>query len=100
MKTCVRYEQTQCCVTGGEESFCSLFFVSGACPELLPKGIKTKEKQTVFEPFNLRIYFEIFNKKSNNKNYIKFLLKKAIALSVNNLFINFSGVYPNHKLVW
>jgi len=35
-----------------------LIFVSGACPELLPKGIKTKETHTVFEPFNLRIYFE------------------------------------------
>jgi len=61
---------------------CSRFFVSGACPELLPKGTKTKEKHTVFKPFNLRIYFENFTKwvitikkrlsfslKTNNKRF-------------------------------
>jgi len=54
----VRNEQTRCRLAGGEESFVIDFFVSGACPELLPKGIKTKETHTVFEPFNLRIHFE------------------------------------------
>jgi len=37
-----------------------LIFFSGACPELLSKGITTKEKNTFVEPFNLRIYFENF----------------------------------------
>jgi len=31
----------QCCRWGG--IVCSSFFVSGACPELLPKGITTKK---------------------------------------------------------
>ena len=60
MKTRVRNEQKRCSVAGMEESFILDFFVSGACPELLSKGIKTKEKNTVVEPFNLRIYFENF----------------------------------------
>ena len=33
--------------------------------------IKTKEKHTVFEPFNLRIYFENFTKKSFQNNFDK-----------------------------
>jgi len=43
----------------GRNRFFFIFFVSGACPELLPKGIKTKEKHTAFELFNLR---ELFRK--------------------------------------
>ena len=47
---------------GGEEALVLNFFVSGAaCPELLPKAIRTKEKHTVVEPLNLRVYLENFN---------------------------------------
>ena len=56
MKTRVRNEQTRCRVAGGEESFFLNFLF------LL---YQDKKKYTVFEPFNLRIYFENFN------NFIK-----------------------------
>jgi len=51
MKRRVRNGQTRCSVAGGEESFVFDFLFI---------YIKTKEKHTVFEPFNLRIYFENF----------------------------------------
>jgi len=50
-KTRVRNEQKRCGVAGVEESFVLDF---------LFLFIKSKEKHTVFEPFNLRIYFENF----------------------------------------
>ena len=53
MKTRVRNEQTRCRVAGGEKSFVLYFFVSGAYQA---------KKNTVFEPFNLRLYFENFKK--------------------------------------
>ncbi len=63
-----------------------LFFVSGARPELLPKGIKTKEKRTVVELFNLRIYFENFTMKMNNRGLIyKYIAIKILYLTCKKI---------------
>jgi len=61
MKTRVRNKQTRCRVAGGEESFVLDF---------LFLFIKKKEKYTVFEPFNLRIYFENFTKGYRTKKML------------------------------
>ena len=58
--------------------------------------IKTKEKHTVFEPFNLRIYFENFNNESSIKVKLlpRFLqpdyLRKEVS---NNWFGRKKGVF-------
>jgi len=75
MKMRMRKLQKRYRVASWGRIVCSLFFVSGACPELLPKGIKTKEKHTVVEPFNLRIYFENFTNWNIDKGLMKNLTK-------------------------
>ncbi len=60
MKTRLSNEQMRCSIAGGGQSFVNFLFIFN----------KTKEKHTVFEPFNLRIYFENFT----NAFYIIFFI--------------------------
>ena len=60
MKTRVRHEQTRCNVAGGWDRLFLIFCFF--C-------IKTKEKYTVFEPFNLQIYFENFTDLKKSEDF-------------------------------
>ena len=68
MKTRVRNEQTRCRVAGGEKSFVLYFlFLEPVLNEPVVSVCRTTEgyqakKNRVFEPFNLRLYFENFKK--------------------------------------
>ena len=59
MKTRVRNEQKRCGLQVGRNRLFLIFCFF---------GIKTKEKNTVFEPFNLRIYLENLTKELGQDN--------------------------------